>query len=80
MVRMRQLVAAGSQFIISTHSPLLLAFPGATIYQLDRAGIGKVRYQETEHYAVTRAFLQDPEGMLKKLFTQSDADDRESSD
>lgn len=72
LARIHQLVTAGSQFIISTHSPLLLAYPKAHILQLDRQGIAPVRYQDTEHYAVTRAFLQDPEGMLRRLFTDVD--------
>src|SRR5688500_10973115 len=72
MVRIHQLVKAGSQFVISTHSPLLLAYPGATIFLLDRHGIERTRYQDTEHYAVTRAFLQDPVGRLQKLFAEAD--------
>ena len=71
LARMHPLVTAGSQLIISTHSPILLAYPKATIIQLDREGMGRVRYQDTEHYAVTRAFLQDPDGMLRRLFEDS---------
>ena len=74
MVRIHQLVQAGSQFVISTHSPILLAYPGATIFHLDRTGIRQTRYEETEHYAVTRAFLQDPAGRLRILFAESDDD------
>lgn len=70
LARMHQLVNAGSQLIISTHSPILLAYPGATIFLLDRDGIASVRYQDTEHYAVTKAFLQDPNTMLQRLFAQ----------
>lgn len=80
LVRMRQLVRAGSQFVISTHSPLLLAYPGATIYLLDRDGIGRVRYEDTEHYQVTRAFLQDPAGRMRQLFAEADRVDAESPD
>jgi len=72
LARMRQLIAGGSQFIISTHSPILLAYPNAMIYQLDREGLGRVRYQDTEHYAVTKSFLQDPDGMLKRLFAEDE--------
>jgi predicted ATPase len=75
LARMRQLVAGGSQFIIATHSPLLLAYPDAVIYQLDSAGIGRVRYRDTEHYAVTKSFLQDPEGSLQRLFARADDGD-----
>src|SRR3989442_10983847 len=46
--RMHDLVADGSQFIVSTHSPILLGYPGATIYVLSDAGIAKTRYEDTE--------------------------------
>jgi predicted ATPase len=72
LARMRQLINAGSQFIISTHSPILLAYPNAKILVLDRDGITPARYQDTEHYAVTKAFLQDPETMLRRLFEESE--------
>ncbi|MGC4088072.1 MAG: AAA family ATPase [Polyangiaceae bacterium] len=72
--RIHQLVTSGSQFIISTHSPILLAYPGASIFLLDRSGIQQVRYEDTEHYAVTRSFLQDPAGSLRRLFAQVEDD------
>lgn len=74
LARIHQLVQAGSQFIVSTHSPILLAYPGATIFQLDRTGIHSVRYEDTEHYAVTKSFLQDPAGMLRRLFADIEGD------
>jgi predicted ATPase len=61
------LVEQESQFIIATHSPILLAYPRASIYQLDEAGIRKVEYEETEHYSVTRQFLNDYQHMLEIL-------------
>ncbi|HWB80532.1 MAG TPA: AAA family ATPase, partial [Nannocystaceae bacterium] len=72
LVRMRQLVEGGSQLIVSTHSPILLAYPDATIYLLDRTGIACTRYEDTEHYAVTRTFLQDPTGRIQQLFAEAD--------
>jgi len=66
--RIRQLIIGGSQFIISTHSPILMAYPEAKIYLLDHGGIRAVQYLETEHYAVTKSFLDDPERMLKQVF------------
>jgi len=72
LARMRQLVTGGSQFIISTHSPLILAYPDAKILVLDRDGITPTRYQDTEHYAVTKSFLQDPAAMLKRLFEEGE--------
>lgn len=68
LARIHQLVGEGSQFIISTHSPILMAYPGATIYALDSHGLEPILYEQTEHYCVTRAFLQDPERMLEQLF------------
>ena len=57
-----------SQFVIATHSPILMAYPGALLYQLDAAGIATVRYHDTEHYRITRDFLADPERFFKHLF------------
>ena len=61
-----------SQFIIATHSPILMAYPGACIYQLSEEGIQRVDYRQTEHYCLTRRFLNDPERMLRYLFADSD--------
>lgn len=68
MGQIHLLVQAGSQFIISTHSPILMAYPGAVIYQLSEDGIAPADYRETEHYRLTRAFLENPERMLRVLF------------
>jgi predicted ATPase len=62
-----RLVAAGSQLVIATHSPILMGYPGALLYRLDAAGIARVAYEETEHYTVTRGFLTSPERYLKHL-------------
>jgi predicted ATPase len=78
LARMRQLVSAGSQFIISTHSPILLAYPEAKILQLDREGMAQVTYRDTELYAVTKSFLLDPAAALRRLF--ADVDARESTE
>ncbi|MEM1002464.1 MAG: AAA family ATPase [Bacteroidota bacterium] len=56
-----------SQFIIATHSPMLMAFPGATIYEVTDDGMDKVSLEETEHYTVTKSFLNNPEGYLRFL-------------
>ena len=66
--RMHQLIEDDSQFVLATHSPILMAYPGALIYQIDNTGIYPIKYKDTEHYAVTRAFLENPEPMLKELF------------
>jgi predicted ATPase len=55
-----QMGAAGhAQFIIATHSPILLACPGATIYTFDRIPIASVPYEQTDHYRLYKAFLDD---------------------
>jgi len=66
---LHQLVQAGSQFVIATHSPILLAYPGAAIYEISEAGIRSVAYEETEHYRLTRAFLEAPQGFLRHLLS-----------
>jgi predicted ATPase len=58
-----------AQFVIATHSPILLALPGAVIYSLDGDGIEPVAYRDTRHYLVTRDFLNAPERFFKHLFT-----------
>lgn len=67
MAEMDRLVRSESQLIVATHSPILMAFPGACIYQLTDSGIERVGYEETEHYQLTRRFLENPEKMLKYL-------------
>ena len=57
----------GRQFVIATHSPILLAFPGATIYHFKPEGIARVAYQETSSYQVMRDFVADPERALQSL-------------
>lgn len=60
-----------TQFIIATHSPLLLAYPGATIYACDGDRLRLINYRETEHYRITKNFLGDPEQYIKRLFMNS---------
>lgn len=66
--RINQLCKDNSQFIIATHSPILLAYPEAQIYQVTNAGLELTKYEETEHYAITKSFLSNPERMLRELF------------
>ena len=70
-----QLVKRGSQFIIATHSPILLAYPGAKILLFDGSGISEVAYEDTEHYAITRDFLNHYERRLLQLLG-GDQDDK----
>lgn len=70
IARIHQLVKYGdSQLIIATHSPILLAYPYATIYLFDETGIQEVAYEDTEHYQVTRSFLNNPERSLRELLS-----------
>jgi predicted ATPase len=68
LTRIHDLAKEKSQFIIATHSPILMAYPGAFIYQFSPAGIQRVDYQETEHYQITRSFLSNPQRMMQILF------------
>lgn len=67
ILRMRDLTAEGSQFIVSTHSPILLGFPGATIYVLSEEGIVKTHFEEVESVRLTQDFLKDREHFLHYL-------------
>lgn len=66
--QIHELVKASSQFIIATHSPILLSYPNATIYNLDDSGLTEMNYTETEHYQVTKYFINNTEKMLEDLF------------
>ena len=66
---MHELIEKESQFIIATHSPIIMAYPDSTIYQFGGSGIREIEYRDTEHFRVTRAFLESPERMLKQLLT-----------
>jgi predicted ATPase len=57
--RMHDLVAEGSQFIVASHSPIILGYPDARIYVLSEGGIVETPYEETEQYELTRSFLDD---------------------
>ncbi|MNC78712.1 hypothetical protein D3C75_1309940 [compost metagenome] len=57
----------GSQFIIASHSPILMAFPDADIFVIRDETIEQTTYDQTDHYVLTKAFLNNPERMLKEL-------------
>lgn len=65
-----QLVQQDSQFIIATHSPILMAYPQAEILVLDEEGLHVTPYRQTEHYQLTRRFLEAPEKMLAILLEE----------
>jgi predicted ATPase len=57
-----------SQFLIATHSPILMAYPEATIYHLSEKGLAPIPYEQTEHFQITRDFLNHRETYLHHLF------------
>lgn len=64
-----QLVSSGNaQFIIATHSPILLGYPKARIWSFDCVPIASVSYEDTEHYQITKAFLNRTDKFLEDLF------------
>ena len=67
MCLMRDLVDSGSQFLISTHSPILMAYPGAEVFLITDDSISSVPYTQTDHFIVTKRFLSDPKSMLDML-------------
>lgn len=70
--RIRQLILQESQFIIATHSPILLAYPNAKILLLDHRGYLQVKYEDTEHYQITRRVLNQTDEVLKDVFAGGD--------
>jgi len=69
---LRTMVRQDAQFIIATHSPILLAYPGAAIYSFEHGEIIQTEYARLEHVGVTRAFLQNPAQFLEPLFEDAD--------
>jgi predicted ATPase len=69
LVRMHDLVQAGSQFIVATHAPIVLAYPNATIYHVGDAGIARVEYDELEHVRLTRDFMTNRQQYLQRLLS-----------
>ncbi len=67
-----QLVEDKSQFIIATHSPILLSYPHAKIIQFDGTGLSEVAFEDTEHYAVTHDFLNNYRERLDRLLADDD--------
>lgn len=70
LVAIHELVKQTSQFIIATHSPILLAYPNAKILQLNEDGIEEVAYEDTEHFRVTKNFLDDHHRMIELLLAE----------
>lgn len=70
LVRIHDLVMRGSQFIIATHSPILMAYPEAEIMEFSENGIETVDYKKTENYQLTLHFLESPERIIRELFAE----------
>ena len=70
LVRMHDLVKENAQFIIATHSPILMAYPNAHIYQVSRHGLETIAYEDTEHFQITRNFLNRHQLMIEQLFEE----------
>jgi predicted ATPase len=64
---LKEMIAQDAQFIIATHSPILLAYPNATIYNFTHGSIEKAAYDDLEHVQITRSFLNNPESYLRHL-------------
>ena len=67
LVEFQRLINAGAQLIIATHAPILLAFPGAEIYEITGEGMARTAYGDCDHVRVTKRFLNDPQGMIRRL-------------
>jgi predicted ATPase len=67
MAMIGDMLKQDAQFIIATHSPLLLGFPGARIYNCDRVPMERVAFEELDHVVITRDFLNAPERFLRHL-------------
>jgi predicted ATPase len=72
LARIHQLVKQGCQFIIATHSPILMAYPDAKIYACTADGLRRTDYLDTEHYQVTHDFLANPQRMLDVLLAEDE--------
>lgn len=70
LTRMHDLIRQNSQFVIVTHSPILMAYPDSTIYLFSDDAITPIDYTETEHFNVTRDFLNRREAMLRVLLRE----------
>lgn len=70
LAAIHDLVKKGSQFIIATHSPILMSYPEATIYEFSDTGVSEILYEETAHFSLTKYFLNNYKAMLKKIFEE----------
>jgi predicted ATPase len=76
LAAIHDLIRSGSQFIIATHSPVIMAYPHAVIYWFSDDGIAPIQYTDTEHYKTTRTFMANPMRVLKELLCETGEDTR----
>lgn len=69
--RLHELAEQNCQFVIATHSPIIMAYPHATVYSLTHDGIRETHYKDTEHYRVAKDFLNRTDAMLSELLRDS---------
>ena len=67
LCRMKQLAEQGSQFIISTHSPIVMSYPGAEIYEITDRGLEPTELEETSHFQLMKRFILDRRGILRQM-------------
>lgn len=72
LARIHELAKEGAQFVIATHSPVLIACPDAEVYVLSEAGACLTPYEETEHFSLMKHFINNPEHVLHYLFRRED--------
>lgn len=74
LARMAEMAAEGaSQFLVATHSPILLTYPGAAVVSFDSASLPVVRLEDTSHYRITRGILEHPESYWRHLADGTDS-------
>jgi len=72
LTRIHDLVKQQSQFIISTHSPILMAYPHSTIYEISKDGLLVKKLEETEHFMIYQEFLNNKARMIDELFQSNE--------
>lgn len=75
LCRMQELIAQGSQFIIATHSPILIAYPKSIIYEFGANGIALKHYKETELFKTYERFLNDSDTHIRYLLDDNKTDE-----
>ena len=69
-----------SQVIMATHSPLLMAYPNATLLEFSKYGLEPTKLRQTQHYRAMREFFQDPTGFVDAAIQEVELEEREGSD